>query len=164
MRKTSLVVVALVAIYLLAEPLKAGQGGNAPASSGPTSGKGTTAVEQTGKGDSVDALDAVKVDPKHYYKVDVENDQVRVIHFHLGPREICPMHSHPPNLLIALTDGHVKVTGKDGKARDIMRKAGGVTYRPAEIHTVENLGDKDYESVVVELKQSPARSEGSKSK
>ena len=32
------------------------------------------------------AQDAVKVDPKHY-KVEVENDQVRVLRFHIGPGE-----------------------------------------------------------------------------
>jgi quercetin dioxygenase-like cupin family protein len=163
MRKISLVVV--VTVCVLATSLRAGQGWDSTEENGATTGKGMTAmVEQTDKGGNVKALDAVKIDPLHYYKVDVENDEVRVIRFHLGPKEVSPMHSHPPNVLVALTDGHIKVTGKDGSVRDITRKAGGVTYRPAEIHTVENLGDKDYESVVVELKQLLARSEGAKSK
>ncbi len=160
MKKATLIILALVAISLLAAPVALGQGGNPPAStkeSGATSGKGMTAVEQTGKRGNTEALDPLKVDPKHY-KVDVENDQVRVIRFHLGPKESSPMHSHPPNVLVALKDGHVKVTGKDGKAREITRKAGDVTYRPAETHTVENLGDKEYESVVVELKHASAAS------
>lgn len=53
MRKINLIVLAMLAIYLLAAPLALGQGGNPPAStkeSGATSGKGMTAVEQTGKG------------------------------------------------------------------------------------------------------------------
>ncbi len=52
MRKVNLIALALVAIYLLAAPLALGQGGNPPAStkeSGATSGKGMTAVEQTGE-------------------------------------------------------------------------------------------------------------------
>lgn len=160
MRKISLVIV--VAVCLLAASLRAGHGA---APSRATFAMGMTAmVEQTDKGGSVEALDAVKVDPKHYYKVDVENDEVRVIRFHLGPKEISPMHSHPPNVLIALTDGHIKVTGKDGNARDLTRKAGGVTYRPAETHTVENLGDNNYESVVVELKHASAASTAPQSK
>jgi len=56
MRRINLVVLALVAIYLLAAPLALGQGGNPPAStkeSGATSGKGMTAVEQTGEGGNV---------------------------------------------------------------------------------------------------------------
>jgi quercetin dioxygenase-like cupin family protein len=109
------------------------------------------------------AQDPLQVDPNHY-KVEVENDQVRVLHFHIGPKETSPMHSHPANVLVALTGGHVKVTGADGKARDITRKAGDVTYRPAEKHTVENLGDKDYESIVVELKHASAAGKSSKPK
>jgi len=52
MRKVNLIVLAVVAICLLAAPSALGQGGNPPAStkgSGATSGKGMTAVEQTGK-------------------------------------------------------------------------------------------------------------------
>lgn len=110
------------------------------------------------------AQDPVQVDPKHYYKVEVDNDQVRVLRFHLGPKETSPMHSHPANVLVALTDGHVKVTGADGKARDIMRKAGEVAYRPPEQHTVENLGDKDYESIAIELKGASATGKSLKGK
>jgi len=53
MRKVNFTLLALVAVSLLAAPLALGQGGNPPAStkeSGQTSGKGMTAVEQTGKG------------------------------------------------------------------------------------------------------------------
>ena len=52
MRKVSLIVLAVVAVYLLTAPLAFGQGGNPPAStkeSGATSGHGQTAVEQTDK-------------------------------------------------------------------------------------------------------------------
>jgi quercetin dioxygenase-like cupin family protein len=165
MRKICLVVLALVAIYALAAPITTGHGGNPPVSTEESGATPATVVgQQIERVGNVEALDAVSVDPKHYYKVDVENDEVRVIRFHLGPKEISPMHSHPPNVLVASTDGHIKVTGKDGNVRDITRKAGGVTYRPAETHTVENLDDKDYESVVVELKHASAASTESKSK
>ena len=53
MKKVSLIVLPVVAIYLLSAPLALSQGGNPPAStkeSGATSGKGMTAIEQTGKG------------------------------------------------------------------------------------------------------------------
>ncbi len=53
MRKLNLILLGVIAICLLATPFALGQGGNPPAStkeSGATSGKGMTAVEQTGKG------------------------------------------------------------------------------------------------------------------
>nr|NIR51506.1 hypothetical protein [candidate division KSB1 bacterium]NIS26908.1 hypothetical protein [candidate division KSB1 bacterium]NIT73741.1 hypothetical protein [candidate division KSB1 bacterium]NIU27639.1 hypothetical protein [candidate division KSB1 bacterium]NIU94275.1 hypothetical protein [candidate division KSB1 bacterium] len=40
------------------------------------------------------AQDATKVDPKHY-KVEFENDQVRVLRISYGPGEKSVMHEHP---------------------------------------------------------------------
>jgi len=93
----------------------------------------------------------VTVDPKHN-KAEFENDQVRVLRFHLGPKESSPMHEHPGVVLVSLTDVHVKVTLADGKTEERTRKAGSAVYRPAEKHGIQNLSDKDYESIIIELK------------
>ena len=97
------------------------------------------------------AQDPVQVDPKHN-KVEVDNDQVRVLRFHLGPKESTPMHEHPTMVLVALTNGHTKVTSGDGTVREGTRKAGEVVYRPALKHAVENLTNEEYEMIEVELK------------
>ena len=97
------------------------------------------------------AQDPVQVDPKHN-KVEVDNDQVRVLRFHLGPKESTPMHEHPAMVLVALTNGHTKVTSGDGTVREGTRKAGEVVYRPALKHAVENLTNEEYEMIEVELK------------
>ena len=103
-------------------------------------------VVSTGK-----AQDPVKVDPKHH-KVEFENDRVRVLRMHLGPKESSPMHEHPVNAAVWLTDARNKVTLADGKTEERPHKAGSVGYRAAEKHTVENLTDKDFEMIIVELK------------
>jgi len=103
------------------------------------------------------AQDPVKVDPKHN-KVEVENNQVRVLRLHLGAKESTPMHEHPANVIVSITDVHVKVTLADGKTEERTRKAGSAVYRTGEKHAIENLSDKDYESVIVELKAKPAAS------
>ena len=103
------------------------------------------------------AQDPVQVDPKHN-KVEFENDQVRVLRFHLGQKESTPMHAHPTNVIVSITDVHVKVTLADGKTEERTRKAGSVVYRTAEKHAIENLSDKDYESVIIELKSTSAAS------
>ncbi len=99
----------------------------------------------------------VKVDPK-YNKVEFENDQVRVLRFHLGPKESTPMYEEPPRVVIPLTDGRLKFTIAGGKTEQGTRKAGSAVYRTAVKHAIENLSDKDYESIVVELKVKPAAS------
>src|SRR2546422_5729557 len=51
---------------------------------------GTRAAERKAQ---AGAPDAVKVDPKHY-KVELENDRVRVVRITYGPREKSVMHGH----------------------------------------------------------------------
>jgi quercetin dioxygenase-like cupin family protein len=109
----------------------------------------------TQPGGTRSALDPTKVDPRHH-KVEVENDQVRVLRMHLGPKESSPMHEHPPAVLVLLTDARLKITLADGKTEERTRTAGEARYRPAEKHAVENLNDKDYEIIIVELKAQPA--------
>jgi quercetin dioxygenase-like cupin family protein len=100
---------------------------------------------------SATAQDPVKVAPKHY-KAEFENEQVRVLRVHLGPKESIPMHEHPPAVLTFLTDGYFKSTLADGKTTEGTALAGSVRYRPSIKHAVENLNDKDFELIEVELK------------
>ena len=102
------------------------------------------------------AQDPVKVDPKHY-KVEFENDQVRVLRATYGPHYKGVMHEHPASVLIALTDSHTKEIFPDGKEADRQLKAGEVRWRDVLKHASENLGDKPTESIVVELKGKAAK-------
>ena len=52
---------------------------------------------------SAQAQDAVTADPKHY-KVEFENEQVRVLRISYGPGEKSVMHQHPANVAVFLTD------------------------------------------------------------
>ena len=100
------------------------------------------------------AQDAVKVDPKHY-KVEFENDKVRVLRVNYGPHEKSVMHSHPETVAVFLTDGHAQFTLPDGKTVDAPVKAGAVQHDGAVKHLPENLGDTPFELIVVELKHKP---------
>jgi len=97
------------------------------------------------------APDPVVVDPKHY-TVEVENEKVRVLRITYGPREKSVMHSHPATVAVFLTEGHHRFTYPDGKSEDITIKAGQVAYFSAFEHDPENLSDKPFEVIVVELK------------
>ena len=97
------------------------------------------------------AQDPVKVDPKHY-KVEFENDRVRVIRSHYGPHEKGAMHQHPANVSVLLTDIHNKVTLPDGKTEEFHGKAGQTGWLAAVKHQAENLTDKPFELIQVELK------------
>ncbi len=97
------------------------------------------------------AQDPAKVDPQHC-KVEFENAQVRVLHWHSGPHEKVPMHEHPAYVQISLTDQHGRFTSPDGKTREVDSKAGQSRWNGPQKHSYENLSDSATESIQVELK------------
>ena len=97
------------------------------------------------------AQDAVKVDPKHY-KVEQENNQVRVLRIHYGPHEKSVMHEHPASVAVFLTDGDSKFTTPDGKTTEAHVKSGQIMWEDAGKHLPENTGGKPFDLILVELK------------
>ena len=97
------------------------------------------------------AEDPTVVDAKHY-KVMFENDQVRVLKIAYGPGEKSVMHEHPNGVAVFITDGQIKFGLPDGKSQDAAVKAGQAMFAPAGKHLPENVGDKTFEVVLVELK------------
>jgi uncharacterized RmlC-like cupin family protein len=97
-------------------------------------------------------LDPVKVDPKHY-KVELENDQVRVLRVIIGPHQTTPVHEHVLNrVLTYISDQNVRVTTTDGKSEIARHKPGEVSMGGPAKHKEENLNDTPFEVVVVEMK------------
>jgi hypothetical protein len=97
------------------------------------------------------AVDPVAVDAKHY-KVEFENDKVRVLRIKYGPHEKSKMHSHPPIVAVFLTPHHCKHTFADGRVEEMRVKAGEVMYMDGMEHDPENLGDS-FELIGIELKR-----------
>ena len=97
------------------------------------------------------AQDAAKVDPKHY-KVEFENDQVRVLRITYAPGEKGVMHSHPEGMVVFLTDAKGKFTFPDGKTEKRDFKKGFFSWVPATTHQGENVGDKPFELLQIEMK------------
>lgn len=102
------------------------------------------------------AQDPVKVDPNHY-KVEFENDQVRVLRVTYGPHEKSVMHEHPASVAIFLTDESVKFTLPDGKTQETTSKTGQVLTTEAGKHLPENLLAKPMALILVELKGKPSK-------
>lgn len=97
------------------------------------------------------AQDPVKVDAKHY-KVEFENEHVRVLRITYGPKEKSVMHDHPNAVVVTLTDQNVRFNLPDGKFENRDLKAGQTIWTPAGKHSPENLSDKKLELILVELK------------
>jgi quercetin dioxygenase-like cupin family protein len=99
--------------------------------------------------------DALKQDPKHF-KLEFENDRVRVLRYTLGPRESSAMHDHLDRIVVPLTDFHSRATFPDGSKKESESKKGEANFRTSIRHSVENLGESPYEAISIEFK-TPAK-------
>jgi uncharacterized RmlC-like cupin family protein len=97
-------------------------------------------------------LDPVRVDPAHY-KVTHDYPQARVIRVQVGGRKSIPLHEHVPNrVIVFVSDTHTRAIDESGNALETDVKAGEVRWAGAAKHREENLSDRPFDVVVVELK------------
>lgn len=97
------------------------------------------------------AADPVKADPSHY-KVEFENDRIRVLRIRYDVGEKSVMHSHPESVAVVLSNGKVGFDFPDGRHREAEVKTGDVHWHPEGEHLPQNLGDSVLEVLMVELK------------
>jgi hypothetical protein len=105
-------------------------------------------------GDSVQAQDAAKVQPRAYTVV-LESDKLRVLEFNSKPgMGVCGngMHSHPAHLNVALSPGKAKISLPDGKTFVAENKLGDVWWAEAETHEVENISGRNVRAMIIEMK------------
>ncbi|MDA2930022.1 hypothetical protein MYX84_08775 [Acidobacteria bacterium AH-259-O06] len=100
---------------------------------------------------TVTAQDPTEVDPDHY-KVEFENDQVRVLRIIYGPQHKSVMHEHPAAVAIFLTDVYLRITLPDGTTEGRTNKARDVVSRSATKHLPQNLSNRPFQVILVELK------------
>jgi len=100
---------------------------------------------------AVSAQDAAQVSPTHF-QVAVDNTWVRTLREKVGPLEKVALHSHPASVVIYLSDVHEKLTGPDGKSREVTHKKDDVAFFDAVQYAEENLSAAPLEQVVIELR------------
>ncbi|QED36405.1 DUF4440 domain-containing protein [Antarcticibacterium arcticum] len=100
---------------------------------------------------TVYAQDAVKADPQHY-KVEMENDFVRVLRITYGPGEQSTVHEHPKGVAVFLTDYNVEFSLPTGEVIPATGKKGQVIWSDGEKHQPTNKGTTPLEVIQVELK------------
>jgi hypothetical protein len=96
-------------------------------------------------------LDAVQVDPGRY-KIEFENDRVRVVRLGFGPHEKGLMVEHPPRVLVTLTDVAVKLLFADGHTDERGAPAGVAAWLEGETLLTENANLQPLEVVLIEPK------------
>ena len=109
-------------------------------------------LKNTGRKVTPPAKDPLKVAPTQY-KLEMENDQVRVLRSRVGPKGSIPLHEHGLNrVVVFLTDQDFKITKADGTVDMLKHKVGDVTWSGPVTHQEENLSDKPFEILIVEIK------------
>ncbi len=102
------------------------------------------------------AQDPVKISPQ-YYKVLLENDQVRMLECRVKPGEKEPMHSHPAGVVYLLSGARLKFTYIDGRTEEKTAAAGETLWREPTTHVVANIGDTEAHAIAIDLKSSGSR-------
>ena len=97
------------------------------------------------------AQDPVKTSPQ-FYKVLLENDQVRVLEYHLKAGEKEPMHSHLAGVVYVLSGAKLKFSYPDGRTEMKSAAAGETIWREPVTHAVENIGDTEAHAIAIDLK------------
>jgi hypothetical protein len=109
-------------------------------------------LKKPGAGKAVSSPhDALKLDGKHY-KLEFENDQVRVLRMKLGAHQATPVLEHSRNsVAILLTDEAARTTDASGVVASVTHKAGEVIWEIPVTQKIENVSDEPLEMILVEL-------------
>jgi hypothetical protein len=98
-------------------------------------------------------FDPLKVDPTQF-KLEFENRQARVIRIKVRPHTAVPIHAYSTNhVTVFLTDQNFRTKDASGKVETTEHKAGDVAWEgPAKLNE-QNLSDKPFEAIVIEVKK-----------
>jgi len=98
-------------------------------------------------------LDPLKVDAKDY-KLEFENDQVRVVRVKFPAHGGAPMHEHQLNrVVVYLTPQNTRLTLPDGSTEMAVHAANGASWGGPTKHKEENLMDAAFEAILVDVKE-----------
>jgi|ERR1700690_2047249 len=106
-----------------------------------------------------DSLDALVAAPA-YHDLLLEDERVRVVHTHIPPGEIVPLHTHRwGGVAYVQTFSHFIRRNEHGKITFDSREAGDPPLtpcaqwlQPLPPHTVENTGPGEISILIIELK------------
>jgi hypothetical protein len=98
--------------------------------------------------------DPVIVDPQHF-KVDFQNEQVRVVHLSMKGTEETRMHEEPAVLAVCIKECHVRLSEPDGKTKDLNMQDGDTHWIWEDIRSEKNLSKEPLEMLLIEMKAKP---------
>jgi hypothetical protein len=100
--------------------------------------------------------DALQVDPQHY-RLEFENDKIRVLRLTLKTNEAVPMHDDVDALVVCLKECHVRFTLPNGRSEDVHMETGTTRWTFGDRRSEKNLGTKPVDMLFFETKNPNTR-------
>ncbi|HSP66090.1 MAG TPA: hypothetical protein VLN48_00085 [Bryobacteraceae bacterium] len=95
--------------------------------------------------------DALAADPKHY-KLELDNDRMRVLRLILKADETVPVHDDQDALFVCVKECHIRFTRPGGRPQDIHMQTGESRWIYGDTRSEKNLGTQPLEMLVIETK------------
>jgi hypothetical protein len=95
--------------------------------------------------------DALQVDPQHY-RLEFENQKMRVLKLTLKANDVVPLHDDPDALVVCLKECHLRFTLPNGRSEDIHMETGATRWIFGDRRSEKNLGTKSVEMLFIETK------------
>jgi quercetin dioxygenase-like cupin family protein len=116
-----------------------------------TADSAATAMTDTTKTVAADTTpDDVKAAP-NLYKTLQDTLGIRIVEADYKPGDSSAMHSHPDYALYVIQGGKTEFIGKDGNKMNAEMKSAEENIRPAEVHSVKNIGKNEVKVLLVEV-------------
>jgi hypothetical protein len=106
--------------------------------------------------DVLESRDALQVDPQHY-RLEFENEKMRVLRLTLKTNEAAPMHDDADALVVCLKECHVRFTLPNGRSEDVHMETGATRWIFGDRRSEKNLGTKPVEMLFIETRNPNAR-------
>ena len=95
--------------------------------------------------------DPLKIDAKHY-RLDFENERVRVLRLTLKADEAVPMHDDVDAMAVCIQECHLRFTEPGGRIQDVHMETGEARFLYGDTHSTRNLNTQPMEMLFIELK------------
>jgi len=95
--------------------------------------------------------DALAADPKHY-KLEFENEHMRVLRLTLKADEAVPVHDDRDALFVCIKECHIRLTRPGGRGQDMHLQAGESRWIYGDTRSEKNLSSQPLEMLLIETK------------
>lgn len=96
------------------------------------------------------ALDGTKVSA-NLYKVKNDSMNIRIVEINQRPGQASAMHAHNDAALYVISGSKAEFTDKSGNKQTAELRSGMAMIRPAETHSVKNIGSTPVRAVLIEV-------------